>query len=280
MSADKTAELIQKMEEFAQELRSVRDNEAIKQRLAKFATLGPDKIIEFWYSGCIRVRFYVPKAYLDIVQTHLMMTESFWDQSTLEAFSPFVRGKRILDVGANVGNHSVFWGKIAGAKSITAFEPMPETLEILRRNVQINQLTKIVNINSFGLGERETTGDPWSEARNRMHAIIKPREDRGGAIKIRPLDALSIESFDFAKIDVEGHTEFLFKGAQQTLARFKPTLYVELWVSERPQNKQILDSYGYQVLGSVEDGNYLFVHKDRPEEADKLRPIINGPWMG
>ncbi|MCJ2020546.1 FkbM family methyltransferase [Methylobacterium sp. E-065] len=278
MSSDENGRLLQVMEDLTQELRSARAEEALTRHLAKFAALGPEKVVEFWYCGCVPIKFFVPKAYLDIVQTHMMMSESFWDQATLEAFSPYIRGKNILDIGANVGSHSVFWGKIAGAKSIVAFEPIPETFEILRRNIELNQLTKVVKIHPFGLGERETTGDPWSEARNRMHAIIRAREDRAGAIKLRPLDGLSLAPFDFAKIDVEGHTEFLLKGAKQTLARFKPSLYVELWVSERPQNKQILESYGYEVLGSVEDSNYIFVHKDRSDEAEKLRPIINGPW--
>lgn len=278
MSIDESGHLLQVMRELMQELQATRVDNASSRHLVKFATLGPDKIVDFWYCGCVRVQFYVPKAYLDIVQTHLMMTESFWDQATLEAFAPYIRGKNILDIGANVGNHSVFWGKIAGAKSITAFEPIPETFEILKRNIELNLLTKLVKVHSFGLGERETTGDPWSEARNRMHAIIRPRDDRAGAIKLRPLDGLSLAPFDFAKIDVEGHTELLLKGARQTLRRFKPTLYVELWVSERPQNKQILESLGYEVLGSVEDSNYIFVHRDRPDEAAKLRPIVNGPW--
>lgn len=280
MSDDESLRLMPALQELIQELRSARADDALRLRYAKLATLGPSKIIEFWYSGCVRVQFYVPKAHLDIVQTHLMMSESFWDQDTLEAFSPYVRGRNILDIGANVGNHSVFWGRIAGAKSIVAFEPIPETFEILQRNVELNGLSKIVKIHPFGLGARETTGDPWSEARNRMHAIIRPREDRGGAVKIRPLDALSLTPFDFAKIDVEGHTALLLKGAERTLARLKPTLYVELWVSERPEAKAILDACGYQVLGSVEDSNYLFVHRDRPEDVETLRSIVSGPWEG
>lgn len=280
MDSSNNAELQHAIETLTGEIRALRAEEISRQKFAKFGALGSDKTIDFWYAACIRVQFYLPKALIDIVQTHILMTETFWDQSTLEAFSPYIRGKDILDVGANIGSHSVFWGRISGAKSITAFEPMPETFAILKRNIELNRLSRIVKLHAVGLGEREASGDPWSEAHNRMHAIVRARDDRAGAIRIRPLDGLNLAPFDFAKIDVEGHTALLLKGAQRTLERLKPTLYVELWVSERPSAKQILDAYGYDVLGSVEDSNYLFVHRSRPDEVRALQSIVTGPWQG
>ena len=206
------------------------------------------------------------------------MSESSWDQGTLEALGPLLQKRHVLDIGANVGNHSVFWGALSGAASIQAFEPIPETFNILKRNIELNKLSKIVKIHRCALGATNGTGDPASRGDNRMQATVSARTDASGAIPLRTLDSFDFRSVDFAKIDVEGHTSAMLKGAEATLRRHSPTLYIELFPFERQICKDYLDGLGYRVLGSIEDGNFLFVHGSKSEEAQRFQLVVKGAW--
>lgn len=247
-------------------------------RLLKLLRLGPSNIIEFYYQGTVPFKFYVPKGDIDHIQAHYLMSESFWDQPTLEALAPLLKGKHILDVGANVGNHSVYWGRLCGVASIHAFEPIPETFNILERNIELNGLRKTVKAHRCALGSVNGTGDPTSRADNRMQATVSTRGDAGGAISVQTLDSFNFRSVDFAKIDVEGHTIGMLKGSVETLKKHSPTMYIELFPFEAVECKNFLDNLGYEVLGSIEDGNFVFVHSSKSEERKGFGGAVRGPW--
>ena len=247
-------------------------------RLLKQAHLEIRDVIKFYHNGTVPISFYVPKGAIDHIQTYQLMNESFWDLETLETLRPVIDGKHVLDVGANVGNHTVFWGCVAGAASIRAFEPIPETYAILERNVSLNNLSGIVETHRCALGAEDTTGDPTSRWDNMMQATVQSRSDARGSIRIRTLDSFMLRDAHFAKIDVEGHTRPMLEGSLDTLHRLKPVLYVELFPEERGACRDIVERLGYETLGSIEEHNYVFIHPDRNEGADQLRTMIKGAW--
>lgn len=243
-------------------------------RLQKMSLLEPKNVITFYYKGTVPVSFYIPRASVDHIQTHYLMNETFWDQDTIEVLAPFVAGKHILDIGANVGNHSIFWGKLAGAASIQAFEPITETYDILERNVSLNNLSKIVKAHRIALGAESGSGDPVSIPSNRMQATVNSRKDGGGAIQIRTLDSYKLRNVHFAKIDVEGHTYAMLQGGLDTLRRCAPALYIELFPHEFDKCRDLLADNGYEVLGTIEDYNYVFVHGSKKQDNEQLRGLI------
>ena len=247
-------------------------------RLLKLLRLGPSNIIEFYYQGTVPFRFYVPKGDIDHIQSHYIMSESFWDQGTLEALAPVLRGKHVLDIGANVGNHSVYWGKLADVSSIQAFEPIPETFGILERNIELNGLKKTVKLHRCALGALNGTGDPTSRADNRMQAMVSTRSDTGGAIPVRTLDSFNLREVHFAKIDVEGHTIGMLQGSVATLKKFSPSLYIELFPFEANLCRDFLAEHGYEVMGSIEEGNFIFVHSSKTDDKQIFRNIVKGEW--
>lgn len=52
----------------------------------------------------------------------------------------------ILDVGANIGLHTVRWAKAFSKTKIFSFEPSPDTRNILERNIVRNKIYKKVTI--------------------------------------------------------------------------------------------------------------------------------------
>ena len=228
----------------------------------KLMSLGPDRIIAFMHQGMIPIRFYVPKGGVDFIQSFQLTYESFYEAEILANLNDFVKGKAVLDIGANVGNHVVYWSKVSKAKTIKAFEPIPELFGILERNVAINELANVGAFN-FALGRATGFGSPSSNAANRMMSEIIEGADADG-IKIAALDDLGIEEADFVKIDVEGFTLGVLQGAQQTLQRLRPALFVEIFDRDMDDCYSLLSAMGYQKVLDYPDYNYFFVHHDRP----------------
>ncbi|AQV94475.1 FkbM family methyltransferase [Cupriavidus necator] len=257
------AKLDQRLESIYGATDQTRHLTIVNLKLLKMQTLGAEPIVSCAYNGTIPIKFFVPKAATDYIQGYHLFYENFWEVELLDQLKGFAKGKAILDIGANVGNHVIYWSRVAGAKSIKAFEPIPELFGILKRNMELNG---IHNAEAFdlALGRERSFGRSVSKGENRMQSEIFASQDDAAGINIVPLDELDIAEADFAKIDVEGHTLDLLHGATRTLSRLKPAIFVELFAIERDACHQILEGIGYRLVKSLVDSNYLYVHKDRP----------------
>lgn len=233
--------------------------------MARLAALGPDRIVSFRHQGQGAVRFWVPKGHIDYIQSFYVLHETFWDLKTVEYFSRLVRNRTVLDIGSNIGNHAIYWSRIAGAARVHAFEPIPETFETLERNIALNDCGNIT-AHRLALGERSERGTSLSTSDNRMMAQVVADPD--GEIQVVALDEMGFSGVDFVKIDVEGHTIGVIKGGLETLRTHKPVVYVELYAHERDACDRMLREIGYREPREFEQSNYLYIHAERPFEGD------------
>lgn len=115
-------------------------------------------------------------------------------------------GERWIDAGANIGAFSV-WAAALGAK-VDAFEPDPESAELARHNVDLNGLSRYVDVHEVALtADHEGTaefhqntarGNVW---RNSLH-----KKWQGGetiTVPTIPIEAWWHTAFH-VKLDVEG----------------------------------------------------------------------------
>ena len=169
----------------------------------------------------------------DIIQRH-HVNGSFFEAEELKTLCDIVgRGKSIVEVGANVGNHLVFYAQHMDAKKIYPFEPNPDAVALLSKNIRMNDLEPVIDQRGIGIGAGAAYG---------KFAIELPGENNLGAARLRAgsgelevftLDEkLGDEPVDFMKIDVEGMEFEVLKGAQNIIRRHKPILMVEVF---RPQ---------------------------------------------
>jgi hypothetical protein len=63
---------------------------------------------------------------------------------------------------------------------------------------------------------------------------------QGEKVRMLTIDSLDLQHCDFMKIDVEGMELEVLKGARETIARFKPALYVE---NDREEKSAALIEY-------------------------------------
>lgn len=169
---------------------------------------------------------------------------------------PKILQKRVcLDIGANIGNHSLFFSNFF--EKVISFEPDPITYRVLSLNVD-----NIVNIETENIGasdrKRQVT------VRHNVSNIggTKIEKDRhiftdSGDILVKfNLDWLDeflpkeiLSKVDFIKIDIEGHEIFALTGLKHTLMSFGPVIAFEC-LGEEINNKttpviDLLKSYGY-----------------------------------
>lgn len=137
-------------------------------------------------------------------------------------------GSRIVDVGANTGNHTVFFAGPMQAASVLPFEPLPDVAAILRRAVAANHLSN-VDLSQLGIG--------LSDGPGRVNAVRSERgglgasrlvDDPAGEIPVMRLDDALTNGVDFLKIDVESMEMRVLAGAEATIARERPLIFIEI----------------------------------------------------
>ncbi len=152
-----------------------------------------------------------------------------------------------LDVGANVGNHAIFFDKYF--ERTIAFEPNPSTHDILRFNCEYS---KSVTPIDCALGDVPGEFDLCEDPENFGSSAIKEAtSDKVVKVKVKRLDdcGLDLSGLGLIKIDVEGFEANVLRGAKGTIARYQPIILFEQNESEfkngEPEAVGLLREMGY-----------------------------------
>jgi len=191
----------------------------------------------------------------------------------------------VLDVGANIGAHTLTMASAVGEDGrVLAFEPNPEVLEVLERNIERNGLQSIATGYGCALGE----------AQAKMKLRVPTRESKEATnlglaslvaldtphvlidVAIRTADGIveehALDRIDFVKIDVQGFECQVLRGMRHCLARFKPVVVFEYerWAWEKGggdlgQAIEVLEDADYSLWYRVSGGGRR-VHADSANE--------------
>lgn len=143
-----------------------------------------------------------------------------------------VRGDGVaLDVGANIGLTSVLLAR-CGPGPVYAFEPHPATFGYLEKTIAANGLTNVTPVNLALGAEAETLPFFVDEDSSASHVVSPQNDGRDGSITvpISTVDAFAADlgrPVSFIKIDAEGAEPDVLKGAEATLQRDRPGVFVE-----------------------------------------------------
>jgi FkbM family methyltransferase len=160
----------------------------------------------------------------------------------------FIRGQefsgRIIDVGANIGNHALWFAVVCGLEVI-AFEPVWH--RELEANFALNGLLPDrATVHPVALGARAERADIVIGKGARFGKLQK-----GAQFPVIPLDHYLLEGIAAIKIDVEGWEAEVLSGAIETIKGNRPVIFTEQWGSkERRAIAGILEPLGY-ALDSV-----------------------------
>lgn len=146
-------------------------------------------------------------------------------------------GDIILDIGANVGTHSVAFSKIAPEQQIHAFEPQANVCALLRENLDANNATN-VNAHCLALGstDHQARMDAYDAGADNVNigGIGIHSESTGELVNVRTLEsALNTDARVCAiKIDVEGYENEVFRGAAKKIEQDQPIILFEDWTGQ------------------------------------------------
>jgi len=167
--------------------------------------------------------------------------------SALEAVFP--KGGVFVDIGANVGNHSLFAAQHLKASKVIPFEPNPKAYDLLVQNVLVNGLRDVIDLSMLGVGlsDRQTGGFAM-EKRTRNLGGARMLEGQGD-LEVFRADALLPDILpDMIKIDVESMELQVLDGLSGILERCRPVLLVEVDVENDDAFEAWMDRAGYAVV--------------------------------
>jgi len=184
---------------------------------------------------------------VDSISRRIWENKQFYEIDKIEDYLKFMNDDAVVfDCGANIGNHSVFWG--AHCKEVHAFEAFPSNYKLLKRNMKENniggQAYRVLLGNTPGKYKVVTTEV------SRGATCFEP--DPNGEYTSMRLDDVVDESVKptFVKIDVEGDELELLKGASRILEESHPVLWIEIhYFYHDDMDDQVLAElakYGYE----------------------------------
>ena len=150
-------------------------------------------------------------------------------------------GDLFVDVGANIGSYTLLASGVCEAKTIS-FEPDPDTMRFLRRNIELNGLYGQVVLEQAALGAEE--GDvEFTVGLDTANHVARGREPkRTRRVSMRTLDKLESPP-TMIKVDVEGYEADVFRGAQAVLKA--STLKAVITEGQRPTDITPLLTAGF-----------------------------------
>ena len=242
--------------------------EADRARLIDYLETDP----VFMRLRCGDVILSLPYTGLNPVIEREQMRGLFFEQEELAFLAErFPRGLRILDIGANTGNHTLFFAALMQAERVTPFEPLPRAAAAIRAMVAENRLEN-VDLSQLGValgadrGKRR--GVPSVTAGlGATHFVADP----AGDVSVLPLDDLVTSPVDLIKIDVEGMEMQVLAGAAGIIAAQHPALFIEVLDETVGEFMAWVDRNGYCVEKLFPDKthcNYLLTPSERTRGAE------------
>lgn len=157
-------------------------------------------------------------------------------------------GESFLDVGGNIGMYAIRVVADLGTTHCLCFEPMPDNAARILENAKLNDAKDRVQVHQVALSDAEgetelVLREDFEMGSVTGNASIAISEDADGRFRkiqvpMRRFDDFLEEEgkrFHVAKVDIEGHEDFFFRGASAWLQRDRPVILTEInnWFYEK-----------------------------------------------
>ena len=139
-------------------------------------------------------------------------------------------GMTVVEIGANMGTHSVDMARACAPGRFYAFEPQPRLFQILCANLALNDIANAFAYpDGCGAAEGEAVVPlvDYSQSGNFGGLALRDGDAPGLKIRIRALDDMDLPALGLLKVDVEGYEAEVIRGATQTIRRCRPVIYIE-----------------------------------------------------
>jgi len=196
------------------------------------------------------------------------------DEQEYELLPDFVSpGDWVLDVGANVGHYTQRMSQLVGpAGRVIAFEPVPDTFELLAANAALFADHNVTLINAAASAASGVVRMEIQQFQSGLANYYMARiTDSGPGLEVlcTAIDRLALpHKVRLAKIDTEGNELKVLQGMVEILRSDHPILIVEDNVPEVPA---FLAGFGYTERKLAGSSNRLFYFEAGIGEALRRR---------
>lgn len=159
----------------------------------------------------------------ELLSDHIVRENDFFEREILEFLRVhFNKQETIIDVGANIGNHSAFFAATLDYQAIVAFEPVPDNAKLLQKNMAPYEA---IYIRTEAVGNSAT--DVLIEInRGNMGAC---QVSDNGTLRVQQirLDGIIVPPVSLLKIDVEWYEPQVLEGAKTLIEEDRPLILIE-----------------------------------------------------
>ena len=168
-----------------------------------------------------------------------------------------------LDIGANIGNHSVYFSKLFN--EVRSFEPNPQPFELLQINAKRH---KNIFLSNFGLSNQRCSASFFTSKSNIGGSSLYSESGDEIKIQLEVIDDLDFNKQDvsFVKIDVEGNELQVLEGGESLFRGCSPIVAFEQHAHEFLQG-------GSPVVNKLKDFGYSSFY------CIKTSSLYIKPWM-
>lgn len=174
----------------------------------------------------------------------------------------------LYDIGASVGIYALGVTSDAPKRQIIAFEPSPPIVDRMRTNVRLNDRADRIDVLACGLGDETATRPLYVSTYPELSGFDRESATRWGAsvASVTPVECYRLDDLvenlpppDVCKLDVEGTAPAVLRGARETLARHRPTTFIEihtdgLTADVPAETRSVLDELDYRIHSDGRDG--------------------------
>jgi len=213
------------------------------------STIAVESIVECTHHG-ERLRFCIASRADHIQAFHA--AGRFYEEAQLEAFAALCPGDRVfLDIGANIGNHTLYMARVRKVRQVVPFEVNPDAISILRINLALNGCRNVDDSYlGIGLSAREQRMTRVESYADNLGGTRFTASDTGEFLSI-PADPLVAHlAVGAIKIDVAGMETGVLQGLALTIARWRPALFIELEDRYFDTFQKWLQDFRYTVAAS------------------------------
>jgi FkbM family methyltransferase len=178
-----------------------------------------------------------------------------------------IKSKIVFDCGAHNGVFSIYCS-LFKPKKIYSFEPVLSTLEILSKNMKLNNLNKEMIIVNKAVGENVAKEKIFFDKIADGSASLNKEKTKYEIVDVTSLDNFvklnKIKNIGLIKMDIEGNEEKALIGARNLIKKYKPVLTFSAYHKKEDKVllpklvKSIREDYTIDLLNKFEEDFYCF----------------------
>jgi len=183
----------------------------------------------------------------------LLATGAYEPYETSLLLSLAAPGTTVLDVGANIGFHTVQFARAVGPTGrVISFEPDPENLRVLGHNVRANCFDHVVIVPKAAAATTAPLRLFRSSENRGDHRVY----DSGDARDVIEIDAVAVDDVladvegpvSLIKLDIQGAEPMALRGMRQFIEKHPEAwIATELWPVGLRRSGSSLDAYLAQL---------------------------------